>query len=268
MKSLANPLLVLVFIAPMAFSQVTLNLNTYVQTGAREATLSGATTSGASLLYLDNSVSGRNDTALVAPLNSGSLTSFTQVGDTMTYSFRLSGITATNNNTTPLYRVGFDFGSTAALRYETSTGTQDQLRFGSNTDGNPFASGTTTDFTTDNWTSFALQSLRFDDGNEIDATVSLELVGTGSYEMTVTYVNPADSNITTSLSHTFTGVNGNQVVSVFHATNSSGMVDGDAYTISNASLEFTAVPEPSTYALLSGMLALGAILMRRRFHRG
>jgi hypothetical protein len=43
------------------------------------------------------------------------------------------------------------------------------------------------------------------------------------------------------------------------------MVDGDAYTISNASLEFAAVPEPSTYAVLTGFLGLGLVMARRRF---
>lgn len=269
MKFLTNPLLVLMLIVPSAYSQVVLNLNSYQGTGNGAYTLSGASSSGASIAY--DTSNGNNDIGIVAPINSGSLTPFTQVGDTMTYSFHLDGITATNNNSTPLYRVGFDFGSTAALRYETSTGTQPNLRFGSNTDGNPFASGTTTANEGD-WSPFDFNAIRFDDGNEIDATISLQLVAfNGSnydYQMTVFYQSTINPNDLNTKSYTFTNVNGNQVASLFHVTNSSGMVAGDAYTVSNASLEFTAVPEPSTYALVSGILAVGVILLRHRFRRG
>jgi len=219
-----------------------LNLDTYVQTGNREASLTAASSSGASLLYLDNTVSGSNDTGMVAPINNGSLTPFTQVGDTMTYSFHLGGIVATNNQFTPIYRVGFDFGSTAVLRYETSTGAGPRLAFGSNDNGNPFTSGNV-HIIHEDWSPFEFQDIRFDDGKEIDATVSLQLVGTtGSlydYEMTVTYASSTNPTDTNTKNYFFTGVNGNQVVSLFHVTNSAGMVDGDAYTVSNASLAFS-----------------------------
>lgn len=267
---LLTPLLAGLFV-PLVGSAQLLNMDTFQQIGAREATLTGATNSGGSLTYLDNSGSGRNDIGLAAPISSGSLTPFTQVGDTMTYSFRIEGITATNNQFTPLYRVGFDFGSTAALRYEISTGTQDQLRFGSNTSGNPFAEGTTNSFSEDNFTSFDLKDLRFDDGNEIDATVSLELVAidgsTYDYMISVTHEKPLDPGYSASASYTFTDVDGNEVASLFHVTNSPGLVDGDAYTISNASLEFAAVPEPSTFALISGLVILGLVSARRRRSR-
>jgi hypothetical protein len=257
-------------IAPLAASANILNLNNFVQTGAREATLSGATTTGASLAYLDNSVSGRNDTGMVAPINGGSLTPFTQVGDSMTYSFHLDGITATNNNFTPVYRVGFDFGNTAVVRYETSTGTHPTLAFGSNDSGNPFSSGTVHTTVTD-WAVFDVKEIRFDDGNEMDATVSLELTGisgsTYDYQMTVTYVSTLIPTATNTASYTFTGVNGNEVASLFHVTNSSGMVEGDAWTISDAALQFTAVPEPSTYVAISGLFALGIVFLRRRKSR-
>lgn len=224
-----------------SFGQV-LDLETFQQTGAREATLSVASESGASIEYLDNSASGRDDTGMVAAIQSGSLTPFTQIGDTLTYSFTISVITATNNQFTPLYRVGFDFGDTAALRYETSTGTAPRFGFGSNTNGNPFSQGTVHSMDED-WAPFDLREIRFDDGNEIEATVSLELVGMSDdlydYQMTVTYVSKENPTHTNTKTYTFTGVNGNEVVSLFHVTNSAGMVEGDAWAISNASAEFT-----------------------------
>ncbi|NDV61718.1 hypothetical protein G0Q06_04580 [Puniceicoccales bacterium CK1056] len=250
------------FIAPLAVSATILDINTFVVMGAREATLSGATTSGASLLYLDNSVSGRNDTGMAAVINSGNRPPFTQLGDKMTYSFNLSGITAQNNQFTPVFRVGFDFGDTATLRYATSTGTGPRLEFGSNTNGNPFSSGTV-HITYEDWVSRSPEdyiSLRFDDGNNIDATVTLELVAfNGSnydYQMSVTYQDATFPSITNTKTYTFTNVNGNQVLSLFHLTNSSGMIAGDAYTISNASLDFTAagttLPTPEIQIAIVG----------------
>jgi hypothetical protein len=240
-----------------------LTLNTFQAFGSGGFTISGATESGATVNY--GADVGRNDVGLAAVINTSSLTPFTQVGDTLNYSFSLGSISAANNLSTPVYRVGFDFGSTASLRYETSVGTQPNLRFGSNTDGNPFASGTTTSNEGD-WSPYDFRALRFDEGNEINATVSLELVAFGAstydYKLSVTYTNGSVSN---SKSYTFTGVNGDQVVSLFHATNSSGLIDGDTYTISNASLEFAAaVPEPSTVAAIGGVLVFTVVLLRRR----
>ena len=252
-----------------SMAAVVLNLNTYARTGNGASTVSGASNTGASITY--DSPATPTDIGMVATVQSGSQTPFTQVGDTLTYRFNLGGITATNNNFTPLYRVGFDFGSTAALRYETSTGTQPNLLFGSNTTGNPFSSGTMTANIAD-WSSNTAEgnytAIRFDDGNNIDATVTLEVVAiNGSlfdYEMTVTYQSTISTSVSNTKNHTFTGVNGATVVSLFHVTNSSAMVPGDAYTISNASLEFTAVPEPATYALVFGILSVGVGWMRRR----
>ncbi|NDV61719.1 hypothetical protein G0Q06_04585 [Puniceicoccales bacterium CK1056] len=217
-----------------------LDLNTFGGTGAGAYTLSGASTSGASIAY--DTSNGANDIGMVTSINSGSLSPFTQVGDSMIYSFHLGGIAATNNQFTPIFRVGFDFGATAALRYATSTGTGPRLEFGSNTNGNPFTSGTV-HVTHEDWCPFDLQDIRFDEGHEIDVAVSLELVAINDslhdYQMTVTYVSTLNPSDTNSKTYTFTGVNGNQVVSLFHVTNSAGMVAGDAYTVSNASLVFS-----------------------------
>jgi hypothetical protein len=227
----------------LAASAADLTMNTYVQMGSGAATVSDLTNSGASVTY--ETKNDRNDIGIASSISSTTPASFTQVGDTLTYSFHLGGISATNNNATPLYRVGFDFGSTAALRYETSTGTQENLRFGSNNNGNPFAQGVTTD--KELWSPFDLQNIRFNIGNEIDVVVSLQLVAITSataydYEMTVSYQSTLDANDRNTTSCTFMSVNGNQVVSLYHTTNNSGMVATDAYTISSAALEFTSTP--------------------------
>lgn len=226
--------------SPVA-SASSLELESYEMTGAREAVILSATDTGARLVYGNNAASGRNDTGLVVPIDSGSRTPFANPGDTMTYRFRLGGITATNNQFTPLYRVGFDFGSTGILRYETSTGTAPRIGFGSNDNGNPFSRGTV-HVVHEDWAPFALKDIRFDDGNEIEVTVSLGLLaaddGLYDYEMTVSYVSTLNPSDTNTKRYTFTGVNGNEVVGLFHVTNSAGMVKGDAYTVSDASLNF------------------------------
>jgi hypothetical protein len=106
----------------------------------------------------------------------------------------------------------------AAQRYETSTGTQENLRFGSNKNGNPFAEGVTTD--KELWSPFDLQNIRFNNGNEIDVVVSLQLVAITSttsydYEMTVSYQSTLDANDQNTSSCTFMSVSGNQVVSSY-----------------------------------------------------
>ena len=253
---------------PLAVSAEDLTLNTYSQIGDGNAQLTNASNSGFDLTY--GASNSNNDIGVFSGVNTGTPAIFTQLGDTLTYSFQLGGIVATNNNSTPVYRVGFDFGSTAALRYDTSTGSQDNLRFGSNDTGNPFAQGQVSGNVSPAWSPLALKDIRFDDGNEIDVVVSLELVGMtnpGSYdyEMTVFYQstqNVIDSN---SVTHTFTGVDGNQVVSLFHVTNSTGLKEADAYTISNATLvATTAVPEPSSAAALLGLVVIMMAACRRR----
>ena len=243
MKKIQSISLLSILCASLATSATDLTLNAYVQIGSGAATVSDLTNSGANVSY--ETTTDRNDIGIASSISSTTPASFTQVGDTLTYSFHLGGIAATNNNATPLYRVGFDFGSTAALRYETSTGTQKNLRFGSNNNGNPFAKGVTTD--KELWSPVELSSIRFNNDNEIDVVVSLKLVGITSttsydYEMTVSYQSTLDASDRNTTSCTFMNVNGNQVVSLFHTTNSSGMVATDAYTISSAALAFTSTP--------------------------
>jgi len=253
---------------PLAVSAEDLILSTYIKTGSGNASITDASNSGVSLAY--GTSNGHNDIGVISALNSSTPATFTQLGDTLTYSFHLDGIVAQNNVITPIYRVGFDFGSTAALRYETSVGTQENLRFGSNTNGIPSSSGVTSSNVSPTWSPFSLKNIRFDDGNEIDAVVSLELVEmtnptSYNYKMTVSYQSTLDPNDFNSATYTFTGVNGNEVKSIFHTTNSSVMVDGDAYRISGATLVASnSVPEPSSAAALLGLVVIMMAACRRR----
>lgn len=234
--------------------------------GAENGSISGANNLGASVSY-DATAVTRNDYGIFSFTDgsSGGVT-LANVGDSVVYSFTYSGITMANNLTTPAFRTGFDFGTTAFVYHMTSTGSQPNLGFYANTSGNPFALGSQVGSTVSNWSDFANQNIRFATGNTIDAVVSLTLDainggGTFDYLYEVTYTGGGDSNTASQL---FTGVTGNNLVSIFHGANASGVnVDGNAWTVSNASM--TLVPEPSTYALITlSALGFGAHVWRRR----
>lgn len=245
-------------------------LGTYQATGSAENfSVSGGSNSGASASY-DATVATRNDGGIFSFTNGGSGgVTFTTVGETLNYTFTYSGITMVNNLTTPAFRTGFDFGSTAFVYHMTSTGSQPNLDFYANTNGNPFSLGAQVGTTVSDWSPFANQNIRFATGNTINATVSLQLDAingdsTYDYTYTVTYEGGGDSN---TASQAFTGVAGNNIVSIFHGANSSGVnVDGNAWTVSNASMEL--VPEPSTNMLLglAGLAGAAALVARKR-HR-
>lgn len=249
--------------ATLAVNATPLTLNDYQLTGGGNATITGATNTGASIAYTADT---RNDRGLAASINSGTPATFSSVGDTLTYSFNISGINTTTNAFTPIFFTGFDFGANAVLRYGTSIGSGGELDFTSNTNGNPFSAGTV-DFEVADWAPFEREDIRFRTGSDIDATVSLELVNiTNStsydYKMTVSYISTINATDSNTAVFTFTGVNGNEVGSVFHVSNHINMGDGTTFTISEASL--SSIPEPNSFALMGGLAALGLVLSRRR----
>lgn len=250
--------------ATLAVNANQLTLNTFQLTGGGNATITGATNTGASIAYTADET--RGDRGLAASINSGTPATFSSVGDTLTYSFNISGIETTTNAFTPIFFTGFDFGDNAVLRYGTSIGSGGELDFTSNTNGNPFSGGTV-DFEVTNWAPFELENIRFRTGSDIDATVSLELVNITNltsydYKMTVSYISTINATDFNTAVFTFTGVNGNEVRSVFHVSNSSNMGDGTTFTIGDASL--SSIPEPNSFALMGGLTALGLVLSRRR----
>ncbi len=218
---------------------------------------------GGSVSY-DATATTRNDYGIFSFVAgaSGGFT-FASVGDSVTYTFTYSDIIMANNLVTPAFRTGFDFGSDAFVYHMTSTGTQPNLGFYANDNGNPFTLGAQVGSLVTDWSGFENQFIRFATGNTIDAVVSLTLdsigVGTYDYLYEVTYTGGGDSNTASQL---FTGIGGNNLVSIFHGANSSGVnVDGNSWAVSNAQL----VPEPSTYALITlSALGFGAHVIRRR----
>lgn len=259
-----------VLLAACSFSATTwadtVELGTYGKLGADvNAAVSGSSNGGATMTYATDT-DGRYDSGIFSYTDSakGGVT-FANVGDKLTYNFTYTGIVASGNLTTPQFRTGFDFGSTAFLYHTTSVGTQSRLEFKSNTNGNPFTGGSQTGATIMDWSDFAHKAIRFDDGNVIDGTVSLSLNadhgnGTYDYLYEVSYVNGATSN---SASQVFSGVTGNNVVNLAHLSNVSTMsVAGDTWTVTGASAEFTAIPEPATLGLVAAFG--GGILFLRR----
>jgi len=239
-------------------------LGTFGKIGSdADTTISGTSNGGATMTYVadtdrkyDSGVFFYTDSA------SGGVT-FANVGDKLTYNFTYTGIIATGNLSSPQFRTGFDFGSTAFLYHTTSVGSQAQLAFRSNDNGNPFSGGSQTGDTILDWSDYAHRGIRFDDGNVINGTVSLTLNadngnGTYDYLYEVFYVNGAFAN---SASQIFYGVTGANVVSISHLSNVSTMsVAGDTWTVTGASA--TMVPEPATLGLVA--VAAGGLLFLRR----
>ena len=233
--------------------------------GAENGTFTGNGNLGGSVLY-NATTPTRNDYGISSFVAGGSGGyTFSTIGDSLIYSFTYSDITMANSTVSPFFRTGFDFGSTAFLYHQTSVGSGAALGFYGNSTGNPLAVSGQTQFGTTiaDWSPFENQFIRFATGNTIDVVVSLTLdsigVGTYDYLYEVTYTGGGDFNTASQL---MTGIAGNNVVSIFHGANNLNInADGNSWAVSNAS----AVPEPSTYALLTlGALGLGAHVVRRR----
>ncbi|MDF3056962.1 MAG: hypothetical protein K0R17_1177 [Rariglobus sp.] len=96
------------------------------------------------------------------------------------------------------------------------------------------------------------------------------------YTGTLTITRTDISTVSVSLSYTgvFTGdsVSSTQTATVVDTAGLTTSFDtlafsntaGSSYTLDNIKIDYTAVPEPSTYAALAGVLALGVVALRRR----
>jgi hypothetical protein len=244
-----------------AAEATTITLGTFTKTGGDvDASVTNASPSGGTMSYVTDTDT-RSDAGLFATTDSPGGYTFTNVGDKVVYAFTYEAITV-GTNSSPQFRTGFDFGSSAFLYHATSTGTGGSLGFWANTTGNPFTTGTQVGSTITTWSDFANQFIRFNAGNTINATVSLTLDAingsTYDYLYEVTYNGTAtggtDSN---SASQLFTGIAANTMDRIFHGANNANVsAAGNTWTVSNASIAI--VPEPGA-AVLLGVLGCGLL---------
>ena len=219
-------------------------------------TLSGASATGVTLTYADNS-DARTDSGAESLAN----VLFTKVGDKLTYSYTLESITnSVNQNFT--FRSGFDFGSDACIHFITGYGTNIDARINYNLNGNPFSVGSTVgaaDY------AFATNkpSLTLSTGNTIDATLELTLVGMDEvaqgvfeydYDLDVTISSLTE---TSTISRTVSNLPANTVASVYHLTNTDQVqISGETWSVANASLEFQPYVAPPQFTL--GYVEIGS----------
>ncbi|MDF7826154.1 hypothetical protein P4B35_19145 [Pontiellaceae bacterium B12227] len=233
-------------------------LNYFEIGGDADSYVTNLSSSGATHKYISDT-DGKHDTGIATTIDGSSGVTITNVGDKLVYSFTYQDLVVTpNNNGAQPMRVGFDFGSDACLIHRTAVGSQSDLTFWANDNGNPFSSGTKLS-TLATWSDFDHRTIRFDDGNLISATVSLTLQadhgdGTYDYLYEVTYVGASHQN---SASQTFTNIAANTVGRLFHVSNESIMnVTGDEWTVANATLIYEPYTLPPT-ALESWMSDYG-----------
>jgi len=223
------------------------------QGGANLATPTG--NSGGTVAY---AADPRNDIGLGSDF---AAPAFANVGDKLTYTYTVQDITSSfdRNNT---FRAGIGFGSTASLSFNSGIGVSRDGRFNLTANGNAFSGGAQLPGASGTFTATGGAN-QIDTGNTIDVTLCLELTATNGTTFDYAYSATFASGMEVStLGATITGLTSGQANRVYHLTNASEVkIDGDGWTISNAAVDFTAVPEPASVALLT---AGGALLLGRR----
>ncbi|WOO43197.1 PEP-CTERM sorting domain-containing protein [Rubellicoccus peritrichatus] len=239
-------------------------LGTYQYNGVDGGEVTGANSSGGTFTYLAGATRGEN--AIRSSISGGF--QFTEVGETLTYTYNLS-VGQITPTFTRVHRNGFQLTDTV-LNFRTSSGGQAPAGFYTNGNNNIYQGGT---FHEDvpSWSPFDKEDIRFATGNDIDVTIALELLAINGaadfdYELTVSYVSTEPSGHSNISSSVFTGVTSDTITSVYHATNvgAGSFPAGDNYTISGAALNFSTIPEPNSFALLGALFVGGLVLSSRR----
>ena len=226
--------------------------------GDTDDTFTGAGNTGGTIVY--GTDTGRGDIGIASNFSSPS---FTTVGDKLTYTFQYNAINNSVNRSNTM-RAGIDFGADDSLHFVTGYGASTtDGRFSLATNGNPFSGGATQGTASGTWGTDP--ALRFSTGNVIDVVFCLTLSQINSptsfdYTYDVTYTNGAASN---TISQLFPGITSDTPTGIYHLTNTNFVeVADETWTVGNAELDFTAVPEPSS--LLLGSLSLGLLVSRRK----
>lgn len=238
---------------PVAVNATSLTLSEFQEEGgAPYASASNLSLSGGKVTYVQGAAEDMNNIFIRSALD-GSFT-FTGVGQRISYTFVFQDLVIPVNAGSPQMRSGFVLEN-ATIRHTTSMGTGGSLSFAREASNNFQAMGTPVGAVVEDWSPFDKRGIRFDDGNTIQATVTLELIairGGDSFDFIyrVTYENP--DGIFNAAVQLFEEVPSATITAVFHGTNWSGTqnAEGMTWSVANASLAtlpISGAPALATY---------------------
>ena len=117
----------------------------------------------------------------------------------------------------------------------------------------------------------ANETVTFNGSSDASLTGAIAGGSAAVEDLVLGFISPSISNGNTVALTTGTRITGNLSLNYtsINATGTAFIADNTATAISNSSVTWThtAVPEPSTYAAISGLVCLGGAIARRRFKR-
>lgn len=257
MKKILLSMSALGLLAGSLVGQFSVNVNAWTETGRVQNNTFTANGSAGFTELFGGPDEGKNDSGARASF--GSPVTLNTTTNQLQFSFTVGDILATGAGigSGAGFRVGFG-SSTSVVHYQFGygdPGNRVDARFGGADSNNEYGMGTL-----------------FDTGNLPGAT-ALATGNTSDIAVTLTYLSDAGGGNhnyqavinwdgVTHSSSTFTRET-DTWDSIYVLTNRDAInVLDDTYTVSN--VQVTAIPEPSTFALLAGMGALGLIFLRQR----